>query len=82
MYYHKSFAARLRMAVLDDGRMTTAICREAGIAPHTLRDYLAGKYVPKTSTATKLANALDVSLDWLLGREANAGAERGNCHGL
>ena len=69
MNYRKSLADRLRVAQLRDGRMATALCRDAGITPHTLRDYLAGKYMPKVDTAARLADTLGVSLDWLMGRE-------------
>lgn len=70
MDYRKTLADRLRVALLRDGRMATALCRDAGITPHTLRDYLAGKYMPKVDTASRLAAALGVSLDWLMGRDS------------
>lgn len=44
---------------------------EADILPASISDYMAGRCVPGGANLVALANALGVSLDWLVGRGEN-----------
>lgn len=46
------------------------LARSAGIRPSSLSDYLTGKYSPKHDKIERIAAALQVSPDWLLGSSA------------
>lgn len=63
------FVIRLRESIHRDGRTPASICRDAEIKPYVLREYLEGRRTPQYDTVCRLADALGVSLDWLMGRD-------------
>lgn len=61
----------LQSLIDRSGRSQRAIERAAGLGNGTLSRYLGGKRTAMdTSTAARIADALECSVDWLLGREA------------
>lgn len=58
---------RLREA-LDMRQMTAAeLSRKSGIDKGSISNYLKGKFLPKQSAISAMANALNVSPSWLMG---------------
>lgn len=45
------------------------LCRLSGLSSGTISNYMSGKRVPSIANAIEIANALDVSLDELVGRK-------------
>jgi len=68
------FSSRLRQAVEKDGRTKTAIAASIGVQPSALSRWLAD-VIPDAANLTRLAAALDVSVQWLL-TDAASGADR------
>lgn len=60
-------AERLREAMAAAGMKQVDLVRETGIERGAISRYLAGKYEPKQTAATKLAMVLGVSEMWLFG---------------
>lgn len=62
------FAKRFRTAVKYAGVEDTqqALSRLLGVSPVTIWSYRNGEKLPRMSTATRIANKLGVSVDWLL----------------
>jgi transcriptional regulator with XRE-family HTH domain len=63
------FGTRMRQARKDKGWTQRRLAQEYGAAQATISLYERGFYEPTLSTATCIARALGVSLDWLTGRE-------------
>ena len=61
------FSARLRDAMHAAGKKQVDLERETGIGRSAISRYLAGTYEPKNKPIYKLAKALDVSEQWLMG---------------
>jgi len=65
--YQRRFGARLRMRRIDCGYDTVAAFAQAiGEHPETYRTYETGIRWPKPHTLAKIAEKLDVSLDYLI----------------
>ena len=62
-----SFASRLGMALLERGVKAAELSRKSGISEGSISRYLSGAVVPRMPVILLLAQALDVSDDWLLG---------------
>jgi transcriptional regulator with XRE-family HTH domain len=62
------FAARLRQARKAVGLTQLGLARACGLAPYTVNDLEAGGRLPTVFVFLRLAERLDVSCDWLLGR--------------
>ena len=45
-----------------------AVSKRSGVSPATISDWKTGKSVPNITTLSKIADALDVGIDDLLGR--------------
>ena len=61
------FAKNLKM-VMDERNMTqTQLAALTGIAKSGISQYLSGKTTPKTAVLQKLADALETSVDFLMG---------------
>jgi len=60
---------RIDEAIKASGKSPTAISRAAGLSRSYLRKMFEGSSRPRTDTIIALANALDVSLLWLLSGE-------------
>lgn len=63
------FAERLRKAMFMEGLRQVDLVEKTGIDKGSIHHYLNGKYMPNGEKLTKLAAALCVSPDWLLGRD-------------
>ena len=65
----ESIAVRLKKAMDAAGKKQVDLVRETGLDRGSISSYLSGKYEPKQKAIYKLAAALDVSENWLLGYE-------------
>jgi len=63
----ESIAARLKKAMDAAGKKQADLVRETGLDRGAISSYLSGKYEPKQKAIYKLASALDVSENWLMG---------------
>lgn len=66
----RHFASRLASAVERDGRTKGAIALSMGIHPPALSRWLGG-VIPDPDNLSKLAKALNVSVQWLLTGDGN-----------
>lgn len=62
-----SVASRLKEAMDMRGKKQVDLERETGILRSAISRYLSGEYEPKNKPIYKLAKALDVSEQWLMG---------------
>lgn len=67
-FYDSEFSKRLTAAMEDRNLDHVAIAMIANVSPHTVRRWLNGKFEPRHKNLARLADALDVSGDYLLGR--------------
>jgi transcriptional regulator with XRE-family HTH domain len=70
------FMTRLRQLMDERGLSVTRLVVATGISDKTIRRYREGAHVPSSSHLLKLADALGVSTDYLLGRSDWDGVER------
>ena len=61
------FGERLKQARLTQNLSQSALASQLAIGRSTLVEYESGATVPSLTVAVRLAEALDVSLDWLCG---------------
>ena len=61
------FVQRLRQALKERGMSQSELARRIGVRTPTINQYLRKRKFPMMTTAVKIADALDVSLDWLCG---------------
>lgn len=71
----EKFTERLRKAMELRGMTQAEIIEKTGINKGALSSYVSGRYEPKQNNTYLLAQALDVSVAWLLG--ADVPMERG-----
>lgn len=62
------FPERLLIAIRRRKILQQDLANEIGVAPRTISKYIHGHVVPPIDTLRKMADALEVSVDWLLGR--------------
>jgi len=62
----ESIADRLELAVRRKGISISEAARRAGISKSLMSAYCIGKYAPKMANVKRLAQALDVSEEWLI----------------
>lgn len=60
------FNERLRAARKEKGLTQVDLAEKAGIAVNSVRLYESGKVTPKFDAMRKLANALEIDINWLL----------------
>jgi Predicted transcriptional regulators len=65
----QSFAARLDRAMKLKGISGGMLAIKSGMSDRMVRNYLKGKFRPSADSVKKLAGALGVSIDWLMGTE-------------
>ena len=65
----RGFSKRLQKAVWSSNLDETLICKRANITRTQLWNYVNKSSMPSVETLARLAVALDVSSDWLLGLE-------------
>lgn len=58
---------RLSEALTKKGMKQAELCRRAGVHSSSMSLYLSGGYEPKQDKVYKMAKALDVSSEWLMG---------------
>ena len=58
---------RLAAALQRSGLSQIELCKKAGVTAGALSSYLSGRYHPKQRTLEKLAEALNVSVVYLMG---------------
>ncbi len=64
----EAFKARLRLAAADRGLGSLPeLARATGVAPSTIRKYLAGTRLPSAVSLIRFSRELRVPIDWLLG---------------
>lgn len=63
------FIERMSYAIKKKGITQGRLSIRTKIPPQMISDYLNGKYAPRIVNLTKLANALDVSVEWLSGND-------------
>ncbi len=67
----QKYYERIRDTRESKGFTQKRLAELAGIAPGSLSAYENGNKTPPVDVATRLAKALEVSLDWLFGWELN-----------
>lgn len=60
---------RLGLAMRMRGMSQAALAKAAGMSQASLSFILAGRRLPRLATSLRLAEALDVSLEWLVGMD-------------
>lgn len=65
------FKDRLKISMQRRGMKASDLSRKTGINQPMLHYYLTGQFIPKHDRLAKIAEALDVSVDWLIGGEEN-----------
>ena len=66
-----TFADNLKKAIENAGINMTVLANETGITYNMIKKYCYGQAEPTVSYALKMAKALNVSIDELLGYEAS-----------
>lgn len=64
-----TFAERLREALIIKDISAAELSRITGVDEGTISNYKKGKYEPKQKRTKEIANALGVSVSWLLGAD-------------
>lgn len=62
-------ADRLRMARMGRGLSQEALAEKSGVSQNTIYSYETGIRLPGAKILIAIADVLEVSLDWLCGRE-------------
>ncbi len=65
----KVFSVRLKELRLKKGLTQTELGEKVGVKQNTFTNWENGKREPNFENLIKLADLLEVSLDWLFGRE-------------
>lgn len=66
------FQARLKQAMEARGLRPTDLACRAGLSKARISQYMNGKYMPKSDAVLRIAEVLEVSELWLLGKEGAA----------
>lgn len=69
-------AARLRSARTEAGLSQAQLAEAAGVTQAHVSQWESGRRTPHIDSLVKLADALDVSLDWLAGRTTTPQEDR------
>jgi lambda repressor-like predicted transcriptional regulator len=67
-FFDQDFSERLAAAMEDRGLDANALSMIAGVTPSTVQRWLTGKFKPRYASLKRIADTLDVSCDYLLGR--------------
>ena len=63
----QTFAERVRDARSDKGYSQTDLAKACGMVPSAINHYEAARHTPTLDSLCKIAIALGVTTDWLLG---------------
>ena len=77
-----SFTERLRKARENRGLTQSDLAQRAGLEPSAVSHFEAGRRQPSFHNLRKLADALSVSTDYLIGRDLDPGASGPAVEGL
>lgn len=69
------FPARLRQARTDAGMTQSHLAADCGLAYASISAYETGQKSPTIHTAASIAQALGISLDWLMGLDDNKASQ-------
>jgi transcriptional regulator with XRE-family HTH domain len=61
--------ARIAERLEAEGLTQTAVAQAIGVPRQLVSLWILGRYAPSAANLTALADALDCTTDWLLGRE-------------
>ena len=61
------FSERLKLSMKENGMKAVDLARKTGIPAPAISNWRSGYYKPNAENITKLAKALNVSVDWLSG---------------
>lgn len=64
----KEFSKNLKCLLIEEHLKQADLCRMAGIQTSLMSEYISGKKSPTIGNAILMADALDISLDTLVGR--------------
>lgn len=64
----KTISRRLKVTLFEAGMSCRELARRTGSSPNTIFLLVNAKNVPQADTLVKIADVLDCSTDWLLGR--------------
>lgn len=70
----EKFEDRLRKTRLDRGLSQTDLAKQAGFQPSAISHFETGSRSPSFDNLRRLADALGVSIDYLLGRQSQSTA--------
>ena len=62
-------AERIRQLIDKSGLTQSQVAAKAGLTPGAISHFVTGVRTPGTSTVRRLADALNVSVEYILGRE-------------
>lgn len=65
------FTDRFRQLLQSNGLTAYRIAKETGISQGLMAEYNRGEKIPTVNNLVKIANYLDCSIDYLLGRTDN-----------
>ena len=76
-----AFSENLRKLRIEHELTQEDLAKKSGVSSRMIQNYELGVFQPRMSTAEKLAVALEISVNELLGTEGMAAAEIGEAHG-
>lgn len=65
---NEAFAARLRLGLAEKGISRAELARRTSLSSTAVSLMARGDYIASAATLCQIADALEVSVDWLLGR--------------
>lgn len=71
MYESPQIAARIKLRAKQQGLQLKNVLDECGLSKNTISSMLSGGSMPKSENLGKIADALQCSVDYLLGRTDN-----------
>lgn len=69
----RNFSARLKAAMKARGHTISSLAETIGVTHSSIYGYIEGKRLPRADYMVAMAEALGVSLDWLVGRKGARG---------
>lgn len=63
----EQFGQRLKWVIRERDILQNELAEQVGVSPKSISSYINQKSLPGVVTLTKIAQTLDVSVDWLLG---------------
>ena len=73
MYNSQELANAIKKAVKEQNTTVGKMLSDCGLSVNTLSSMQSGGYYPRLEAITKIADYLDISVDYLLGRDVQHG---------